>query len=841
MPIVLLYSVATGWCLMLFFNGEDPEEIEDPNEEDEDNESETITQKIIGWLWFFFKLGFVLSIIAVIVVTGAVIGIVKGFSEKIPIIADNSYRPNLTTQVYDAKGKLLAKLHAEENRTRILAAQEIPDNMRHAVVAIEDERFYEHYGIDMVGIARAMAKNIQAGRVVQGASTLTQQLVKNAFLTSEKTFKRKAIEAMMAFQIERKYSKEEILTLYLNEIYFGHGAYGLAAAAEIYFGKDPKDLTIAECAMLAGIPKSPVAFSPFKNPKNNEGRKALVLAKMVELGFISPAQYEEAKVEKPVLVPLKAQEIKAPYFVTYVRDQLLEKYGANLVYCGGLKVHTTLDLEFQEYADQAMASAPIFKEFPINKYPGLNGSLVCLDPKNGYIKALYGGRSFEQSQFNRVTQAYRQPGSSFKPFVYASALEEGSLPNDPIVDEYISYTNPWTRKVWSPKNYDLKYHGTVTLMKALCKSFNVPAVKLIDKLTPAKVIRFAKRLGISAPMEPNLSLALGSGQFTPLEMASAYGVFVNSGIYCRPISIVKVVDRDGNILEENLPKAKEVMKAVNAAMICDMLRIAVERGTGARARISGKVVAGKTGTTNDYVDAWFNGFTPDLVTIVQFGFDMPKTLGKGKAGGAVCGPVWKDFMEKVLKSYPNNDFPVPEGAVRCRVCMATGKLASKGCPGNEVVSQVFPIESQPLVECRHGGGMLGPVVAASNGYEAEDSDVPAAEDSAFMPDPDFFRGNYQNPAQPVKPPAVSGTWSSRENPDTAVLQSAPQQKPPTSYIPDEAFLDDDLANAPAVDEDDLADAPAVEETPAPARAPIREPGVVITPPAGGVEFRDDYN
>ncbi|HPT44578.1 MAG TPA: penicillin-binding protein 1A [Candidatus Rifleibacterium sp.] len=820
---------------MLFNNGEDPEEIEDSNEDEEEDESETITQKVIGWLWFFFKLGFVLSIIAVIVVTGAVIGIVKGFSEKIPIIADNSYRPNLTTQVFDTKGLLLANLHAEENRTRILPSQEIPDIMKHAVVAIEDERFYEHYGIDMVGIARAMAKNIKAGRVVQGASTLTQQLVKNAFLTSEKTFKRKAIEAMMAFQLERKYSKEEILTLYLNEIYFGHGAYGLAAASELYFAKDPKDLTIAECAMLAGVPKSPVAFSPIRNPKNNEARRALVLAKMVELGFITPAQYEEAKVEKIKLAELKAQEVKAPYFVTYVRDQLLEKYGANLVYNGGLKVYTSLDFEMQQYADAAMASAPIFKEFPISKYPGMNGSLVCLDPKNGHIKALYGGRSFEQSQFNRVTQAYRQPGSSFKPFVYACALEEGSLPGDPVVDEYISYTNPWTRKVWSPKNYDLKYHGTITLMKALCKSFNVPAVKLIDKLTPAKVIRFTKRLGVTAPMEPNLSLALGSGQFTPLEMASAYGVFANSGIYSRPLSILKVVDRDGNILEENLPKAKEVMKAVNAAMICDMLRTAVERGTGARAKIAGRTVAGKTGTTNDYVDAWFNGFTPELVTIVQFGFDMPKTLGKGKAGGSVCGPVWKQFMEPVLKNYPNKDFPVPDGAVRCRVCMGTGKLASKGCPGNEVVSQVYPIESQPLVECRHGGGLL---VSASNGYEAEDDDAAASTntDSSFMPDPDFFRGNYQTgAAQPVKPPAVTGSWISQDNPDTAVLQSSGARPP--AGIPADGFLDDDMADAPAV-EDDLADAPAVEDAPA---APIREPGVITSPAAPGMDFREDYN
>ena len=260
---------------MLFDDGNEPDELEedeDLNEEEEDDEdeSETITQKVIGWLWFFFKLGFVFSVIAIIIITGAVIGIVKGFSEKIPIISDSSYRPNLTTQVYDCNGKILARLHAEENRTRILSSQEIPDNMKHAIVAIEDERFYQHYGIDIIGITRAMISNIKAGGVKQGASTLTQQLVKNAFLTSEKTFKRKAIEAMMAFQLERKYSKDEIITLYLNEIYFGHGAYGLAAASEIYFGKkDPKDMTICECAMLASIPKSPTKYEPVKHPKDN--------------------------------------------------------------------------------------------------------------------------------------------------------------------------------------------------------------------------------------------------------------------------------------------------------------------------------------------------------------------------------------------------------------------------------------------------------------------------------------------------------------------------------------------------------------------------------------------
>ncbi len=763
---------------MLFDDGNEPEELEEDlnEEEEEEEESETITQKVIGWMWFFFKLGFILTLIAIIVATGAVIGIVKGFSEKVPIISDSSYRPNLTTQVFDCNGKLLMNLHAEENRLRILSSQEIPDIMKHAVVAIEDERFYQHYGIDIIGISRAMLRNIKAGRIVQGASTLTQQLVKNAFLTSEKSFKRKAIEAMMAFQLERKYSKDEIITLYLNEIYFGHGAYGLAAASEIYFGKkDPKDLTVCECAMLAGIPKSPTGYEPVRHPKQNKERRGLVLSKMVELGFITPAQYEAAKVEEPVLQEMKEEEQKAPYFATYVRDRLLEKYGANVVYNGGLKVYTTIDMELQEYAEEAMSNSEIFKKHPIDKDPDLNGSLICLDPKNGHILAMYGGRDFAKSQFNRATQAYRQPGSSFKPFVYATALENGWLPNDIILDEYISYTNHWTKQVWAPRNSDKKFHGNVTMMKALAKSYNVPAVKVIDKLTPAKVIKMVKKMGITSHMEPNLSLALGSGQFTPLEMASAYGVFANSGIYVKPIAITKVYDRDNNLLEENTPKAQEVMKSVNAAMVCDLLKNAMEKGTGYYAKVPGWICGGKTGTTNDYIDAWFNGITPHLVTIVQFGYDMPKTLGKGQAGGNVCGPVWHEFMEKTLKRYPKSDFPVPDGAVRCRVCITSGKLASSSCPKNEIVTQVFPIESQPLVECKHYN-----FVAQNNAILKPAAEVAAEDDgqpNGFIPASDFFSNSYQNgntirtQTQPSAQQPAAGSWIQRTNTTTANTSS----------------------------------------------------------------------
>lgn len=810
-------------------------EDEDEEEEDEDDEEDdepTITERVISWLWFFFKLGFSISIVLFFISSAALFALYKGLSERIPMVADSSYRPNLTTQVFDINGEVIARLHAEENRTRILTSSQIPQNIKDAVIAIEDERFYNHYGIDLVGITRAMVTNIRAGRIVQGASTLTQQLVKNAFLTSERTFQRKAVEAMMAFQLERRYSKDEILTLYLNEIYFGHGAYGLAAAAEMYFGKDPLELTLVESAMLASIPRSPVAFSPVRNPDRNRSRRSLVLSKMVELGYITPAEYEEAMNADPELQPLRRFKMEAPYFSAYVRDQLLARYGANVVYKGGLKVYTTLDLRYQAYAEQAMASAAIFAEYPMEEHPEMNGSLITINPRNGHIKAMYGGRCFQQSQFNRVTQANRQPGSSFKPFVFAAALESGMLPSDIIVDEPISYTNPWTRQVWSPSNYDNRFHGAVTLMKALCRSFNIPAVKLIDELTPARVIRLVNRLGIFAELEPNLSLALGSAEFTPMEMASAYGVFVNGGILVRPLSILRVEDRDGNILEENLPRAEEVMDAVNAAILTDMLKIAVDRGTGRRAMINGRAVAGKTGTTNNYVDAWFNGMTPELVTIVQFGFDMPRSLGPRKAGGAVAGPVWKQYMENVLQYYPKSDFPVPEGAVRLRVCMTSGDLASSDCPGAEVVSQVFPIESQPTARCNHRR-YSAPTIAQTTDIEAEFA-TPAMNS---MPDPDFFRVSYQQSqvSQTRPTPSRDEGWISREG-RTEVSQNAMERWGVNRPIPPEAFIDESMANTPAVNAPQNIQNRQQQQ---PRRQVPADPEeLIVSPPE--IQFRSDY-
>lgn len=809
---------------------------ENENSYVEEEDEPTITQKLIGWLWFLFKITVITICVTIIVILGAIIGLIKGISERVPVISDNSYRPKLASQIFDCKGRLIALLHADEKRVKLLTSNEIPDLMKKAVIAIEDERFYQHYGIDLVGIGRAIIKNLKAGRIVQGASTLTQQLIKNAYLTSERSFKRKLIEALMAFQLERKYSKDEILTLYLNEIYFGHGVYGLHAAANYYFNKDPSELTLVECAALAGIPKSPVAFSPRKYPEANKERRNLVLLKMYELGFITKEQYETAIKENLVLAPDKKEELQAPYFVTYVRDILLEKYGANLVYNGGLKIYTTLDLEFQKYAEEAMNNSELFTKRPIDKDPQLNGSLVCIEAKTGYIKAMYGGRDFNRSQFNRVTQAYRQVGSSFKPIVYACALENGFLPTDFIVDEPISYTNPWTGKVWAPKNYDLKFHGTVTLMKALCFSYNIPAVKLIDKLTPAKVIRFARRIGITAPMEANLSLGLGAGNFTPLEMASAYAVFANQGLYASPIAITKIEDRDGNILEENIPKLKEVMKPVHASMITDMLRIAVDRGTGKRAIIQGRAVAGKTGTTNKYVDAWFDGYTPELVTIVQFGYDMPKPLGPKMAGGVVAAPVWHAFMSKIVKNYPPSDFPVPDGAARVKVCMTSGELACNGCPKESVVQMTFPYESIPTKECKlHGSGKIfaldkieGVEIPADGTF-----DVDSDDQANFLPEPDFFEIDYSKHAKSLPKQSNSNnqiqynsTISNINTSQTPSIQSI-QSANYTSNLDTENDEDDPLANAVAVEDNENSENNSTDNT---ITANVKqEPGVIIKP------------
>ena len=546
---------------------------------------------------------------------------------------------------------------------------------------------------------------------------------------------------------------------------------------------------------------------------------------MVELGFISPSEYETARKLAPVLVPLKQELYQAPYFVTYVRDILLEKYGANLVYNGGLKVYTSIDLDFQKFAEDAMMNAEILKTRPIEKEPDMSGSLVCLDFKTGQIKAMWGGRNFEKSQFNRVTQAYRQPGSSFKPFVYGTAIENGLLPGDVVVDEPISFTNPWTHKVWAPKNYDLKFHGAVTFMKALANSFNVPAVKLIDRYSPAKVIRFARKLGLNSAMEPNLSLALGSGNFTPLELCSAFGAFANQGIRIPPCAITKVEDRDGNTMEETLPQAQEVMKATHAAMLVAMLRTAVERGTGRRAILKGHAVAGKTGTTNDYIDAWFNGFTPELVCTVQFGYDRPKTLGHGRAGGTTCCPVWREFMEKAMANYPTSDFPVPDGAARLRMCITSGKPASKACPGECVVSQVYPLEAIPKNECtiHSGGGSFD--LSEEEGVVYANSPLAMAQAEANTAD--FFQDDYQH--------------ATAKKSVKAAEDSDPDAEEDTSDSDTNIGPDDQAA-------DDEDEAVAYGATPAPTAnsgtsagtaepQAIREPGVVMKPQ---VEFKEDF-
>jgi penicillin-binding protein 1A len=648
---------------------------------------------------FFFsliKFGFYLSVILIVAGVGIVIGVIKTFSEQLPDVGYHSYVPSLNSKVFDSAGNLLTEFHEVENRSEKVPLSEIPLNMQRAIIAIEDTSFYQHYGISIKGIVRAMFANYRAGHVTQGASTITQQLARNAFLSTEQTFVRKIKEVLLSFKIERQFSKQEILTLYLNEIYFGHGAWGIASAAQVYFGKRPVELSLGECALLAGMPKNPSHFDPFSNPDAAKQRQILVLNSMVKTGMITE---EEARVAKDT--PLKLRSIEsvkqaAPYFVEYVRSTLMKMYGAKMLYTGGLKIYTTVDLKMQEAAERTFLNAGVFKNKPLEKYPMLQGALVALEPSTGYIKAMVGGRDYEHSEFNRATQARRQPGSSFKPFVYTAAIDAGIPPNAVFEDEPIEIRDKWTGRVWSPANYGNTYSGAVTLKTALMKSINIISIKLMQKVGIQRVISYARKMGITTPLGAHLALALGACEVIPLEMAVAYGTLANGGIKVPATAITKIEDSKGNIIYENPYLGEEVLPATTAFVMVDMLSNVVNAGTGTRAKID-RPAAGKTGTTNDFIDAWFCGFTPNLVCVIYIGYDNRKSLGPGSAGGTVVAPIWHDFMMEALKDTPKLAFKEPKDVMVVNICPESGLLAGANCP--KKTSQVFKRGTEPDTVC----------------------------------------------------------------------------------------------------------------------------------------------
>lgn len=613
----------------------------------------------------YTKIFAIILIVVVVMITGAGLGFLTASLNTKPGLT-NDIRPPASSQIYDINGNLITTVHSVENRVPVTLSK-VPKNLQNAFIAAEDARFYQHMGIDPRGILRAVWSNITDRGVSEGGSTITQQLAKNAYLSQERTLQRKIQEAFLALQIERQYTKNEILELYLNQIYFGQGAYGVQAAAHLYFGKNVEDLDLAECAMLAGIPKSPNYYSPLNNLKASTERQSVVIDQMVKYGYIDSDTANKAKNTKIALASRSANANEggssggvASYFVDYVTQILIEKYGADAVYKDGLKIYTSIDLDMQRAAEKAMSNLPTFRTDG-NGVKQPQGALVAIDPRTGHIKAMVGGRG--NDQFNRAIMAERQPGSAFKPFIYLAAIESGMTPTSVIEDSPISFGN------WSPVNYDGKFHGKVTLRTALEHSLNVPAVKLANQVGVDKPLYYAQQMGISTLVlqgptnDRNLAMSLGglTKGVTPIELASAYGVFANNGVKVDPIAIVKIVDRNGKVLEQTTPREKAVISEKSAYIVTDMMRGVLTRGTGAAANI-GRPAAGKTGTTSDYKDAWFVGFTPDLVAAVWMGNDNEGYLN-GVTGGSIPADIWRAFMNSALSKIPYRDFIKPSGVV----------------------------------------------------------------------------------------------------------------------------------------------------------------------------------
>lgn len=601
--------------------------------------------------------------LCLVVFAGLGFGYIFAAYQSLPAVGNNM-RPAVSSQVFDSHGRLITTLHSDQNRLPI-DINKVPQNLQNAFIAAEDNRFYEHIGIDPIGIFRAIFANLTNRGIAQGGSTITQQLAKNAFLSQEQTLKRKIQEAMLALEIEHKYSKKEILEMYMNQIYFGQGAYGIQTAAKTYFNKDVNELTLTQCAMLAGLPKSPNYYSPFNNLNEAKKRKNVVLDQMVKYGYVSAAEAEDAKNQDLGLSKSHQSKEADEYasFIDYVSQQVAKKYGDDALYKEGLKIYTTMDVDKQHAAVRAMRNLP-------NNYTDENGltqpqaAIVSIDPKTGHILAMVGGRG--QDSFNRASMAVRQPGSAFKPFVYLTALQHDMTPDTTMNDQPVTYGS------WSPKNAGGSYSGTMTLSDALAHSVNTIAVQLADQVGTKNIIANAKKMDITTldAKDDNLAMALGglTKGVTPLEMASAYGTFANKGVHVKPTAIVKILDRNGNVLEDASTLEKEetktrVMSEREAYEMTTMLEGVIDHGTGTAAAI-GRPAAGKTGTTDDNKDAWFVGYTPDIVTAVWIGDDTGShSLGE-IYGGTIPAEIWKDYMSSATSDESGGDFSAPSGMER---------------------------------------------------------------------------------------------------------------------------------------------------------------------------------
>lgn len=597
---------------------------------------------------------------------------------------------------------------AMEDRT-VVNLDQVPKHLVEAIILIEDERFLKHSGVDPVGIMRAAVVNLTKMRIAQGGSTLTQQLVKNYFLYPERSLTRKINEMLIAYRIEKAHSKAEILEAYLNEIYLGQrgssSVSGVEEASRLYFAKDVGQITLGEAALLAGMIRSPSEYNPIKSPEKARVRRDVVLRKMFDDGFISNSEYAEAVAEKIITPKSRLKISTAPYFIDFVKRQLSDLYPQEVLQTEGLRIFTTLDMHSEIVAEKSVAEelTRLEKEnanvLPKNHAEPLQACLIAIQPSTGFVRALVGGRDYAASQFDRCTQAMRQPGSTFKPFVYLTAVDprRSRKPfNASSVIDDAAFEVEAGGKMWSPENYDKKVHGPVTLATALAQSYNIATAKLAIDSGLEEIVATAKDAGITTPLDPVPSLALGSFEVLPIEMASAYTIFPNGGIKVQPIAIINVVTKEGEILEKKNIKMKRAFDAQPVFITTVMMKGVMDRGTGASARAMGftALSAGKTGTTSNYRDAWFVGFTPNLLALSWVGYDDNAEIRM--SGGKAALPIWTSFMKKVAPK-TEGDFPSPAGVVLVKVDPRTGGLAGLSCPSD--AQEAFIEGTEPTKTC----------------------------------------------------------------------------------------------------------------------------------------------
>lgn len=768
--------------------------------------------------------------VAILVLGASAGGVLWYITRELPSLDSlQEYQPSLVSRVYSGDRQVIGQFYVE--RRILVTLSDVPQSLTQAVIAVEDARFFEHPGLDVIGILRAVWANLRHGGKVEGGSTITQQLARSLFLSPERTYGRKFRELILAYKMELILTKEQILEMYLNQIYFGQGAYGVSAASLTYFGKDLAELNLAESALLAGLPKSPNNFSPYKNPERAKKRQEHVLERMEEAGFITAVQRQEAAAQSlSFRHPGAGSEQLAPYFIEYVRQHLVANYGETMVYKGGLEIFTTLNVGLQKAAEQAVrkglreldkrqgwrgplgtqdlttptdSAAPVQQQpvkegdllqgvvtkvakdhvtvlagstsgrlafadmewarrqlrgldpvkdatmlpnvkrllkpgdvievavkkidrggvhFQLEQTPIVEGGLLALDPRTGAILAMVGGYDFTRSEYNRAVSAHRQSGSAFKPIIYATAVNEGLSPATMVVDAPVVYEPDDLEKIWKPENYEKRFFGIISLREALIHSRNLATVRLLEKVGVGNVIEFGKKIGFTSPLNNDLSLALGSSSVTLVELTSSYGVFANQGLRLEPYAIALVQDNTGQTLEQALFEPRQAVSKETAYLVTNMLEDVIQRGTGVQAKSLGRPIAGKTGTTNDYTDAWFIGFTPNLAAGVWVGFDDIRTLGETESGAHAALPIWTDFMREALEQLPMMSFEIPDEIVFVRIDPSTGLLASdqtdqdaveifaKGTePTQSAPQRIVPTDFYRLDQALDGqGGAPGP-------------------------------------------------------------------------------------------------------------------------------------